>query len=174
MESLCQLTAAAPNSLALSRGLANGRRSLALVRMSNGSASFNHGKQTVSIQSRSKRRAGRIALKATQSPQVELTKETELPTLPAKDEEKNERWETLVKEIKEIFRSMNDGETNASAYDTAWVARIPSAEDPSRPHFPQTVDWILKNQLEDGSWGEPSYSLIIEGIRVPVGLMMSP
>ncbi|KAG6505051.1 hypothetical protein ZIOFF_037399 [Zingiber officinale] len=161
MESLCQLPAA-PNTLALSRGLANGRRNLALqARMNNGSAGFSHGKKTVSIQSRSKRCAG-IALKATQSPQVELTKEAQLPTLPAKVEEKNERWETLVKEIKEIFRSMNDGETNASAYDTAWVARIPSTEEPSRPHFPQTVDWILKNQLEDGSWGEPTYYLVFD------------
>lgn len=57
---------------------------------------------------------------------------------------------------------MNDGETNASAYDTAWVARIPSTEEPSRPHFPQTVDWILKNQLEDGSWGEPTYYLVFD------------
>jgi len=71
--------------------------------------------------------------------------------------DEGDRIETLVKQIKEIFRSMNDGETSPSAYDTAWVARIPSKNNPTKAHFPTTLDWILQNQHEDGSWGEPSF-----------------
>ncbi|CAN6342768.1 unnamed protein product [Urochloa humidicola] len=46
-----------------------------------------------------------------------------------------------------------------SAYDTAWVAMVPSASlvssssSPPAPRFPQCVDWILRNQRGDGSWG---------------------
>eukprot|EP01018_Ginkgo_biloba_P016482 Gb_04666 [translate_table: standard] len=70
------------------------------------------------------------------------------------DETINKRIQTLVKEIQCMFQSMGDGETNPSAYDTAWVARIPSIDGSGAPQFPQTLQWILNNQLPDGSWGE--------------------
>lgn len=57
---------------------------------------------------------------------------------------------------------MNDGETSASAYDTAWVARIPSIDDAQKPQFPTTLNWILTNQHEDGSWGESSFFLLYD------------
>nr|AFU73872.1 putative monofunctional diterpene synthase [Pinus contorta] len=69
------------------------------------------------------------------------------------------RVESLICEIKGMFRGMGDGETNASAYDTAWVARIPAVDGSDHPHFPQTLQWILQNQLEDGSWGEEKHFL---------------
>jgi halimadienyl-diphosphate synthase len=39
-----------------------------------------------------------------------------------------------------------------SAYDTAWLAslRSPSA---ATPRFPRTLDWLVRNQRADGSWG---------------------
>ena len=40
-----------------------------------------------------------------------------------------------------------------SAYETGWVAVIPSPTDSTKPAFPQSLDWIRKNQLSDGSWG---------------------
>jgi len=40
-----------------------------------------------------------------------------------------------------------------SAYDTAWVAMVPAPGSLQVPHFPQCVDWILRNQRGDGSWG---------------------
>nr|WJJ50359.1 diterpene synthase 5 [Cephalotaxus harringtonia] len=64
------------------------------------------------------------------------------------------RAETLISEIRGMFKSMGDGETNPSAYDTAWVARVPAVDGSNRPQFPQTLQWILENQLSDGSWGE--------------------
>ncbi|KAH9317858.1 hypothetical protein KI387_019627 [Taxus chinensis] len=68
--------------------------------------------------------------------------------------EKEKRAESLIAEIRAMFKSMGDGETNPSAYDTAWVARVPAVDGSNRPQFPQTLHWILQNQLSDGSWGE--------------------
>jgi len=64
------------------------------------------------------------------------------------------RLDTLISEIKSMFRGMGDGETNPSAYDTAWVAKIPAVDGSDQPQFPGTLKWILQNQLKDGSWGE--------------------
>ncbi|KAI0523969.1 hypothetical protein KFK09_003333 [Dendrobium nobile] len=71
--------------------------------------------------------------------------------------EQDARIETLIREIKDMFLRLGDGEISPSAYDTAWIARIPSVNDPNKPQFPTTLQWILKNQLNDGSWGEPSF-----------------
>ncbi|KAL5989316.1 hypothetical protein ACLOJK_010215 [Asimina triloba] len=59
----------------------------------------------------------------------------------------------------------------ASAYDTAWLAMIPDLEDPNRPMFPQSLEWILSNQQEEfGFWGEsnPSNLATIESIPATV------
>nr|QWV53994.1 kaurene synthase-like 3 [Chamaecyparis formosensis] len=69
-------------------------------------------------------------------------------------DEMDRRIEELVGEIKGLFNSMEDGEISPSAYDTAWVARVPAIDGFAEPQFPQMVDWILQNQLPDGSWGE--------------------
>ena len=53
-----------------------------------------------------------------------------------------------------MFKSLGDGETNSSTYDTAWVARIPTVDGSNGPQFPQILQQILQNQLTDGSWGE--------------------
>ena len=71
-------------------------------------------------------------------------------------DEMDRRIEELIAEIKGIFNSMEDGEISPSAYDTAWVARIPAIDGSAQPQFPQLLDWILHNQLPDGSWGEKS------------------
>lgn len=44
-------------------------------------------------------------------------------------------------------------EMSPSAYDTAWVAMVPSREFSGRPNFPECLDWIVENQNPDGSWG---------------------
>jgi halimadienyl-diphosphate synthase len=38
-----------------------------------------------------------------------------------------------------------------AAYNTGWTARIKDAE--GQPAFPKTLDWLVANQRDDGSWG---------------------
>ena len=74
--------------------------------------------------------------------------------------------------------AFGDGEEmiTPSAYDTAWVARIPSIDGSSgsaRAQFPQTVDWILKNQLKDGSWGTESHFLLSERLLATISCVLA-
>ncbi|PKU67796.1 Ent-copalyl diphosphate synthase, chloroplastic [Dendrobium catenatum] len=61
-------------------------------------------------------------------------------------------WE-MIKEVKAMLSSMGDGEITSSAYDTAWVAMVPGTGG-SGPRFPSSLQWIIDNQLDDGSWGD--------------------
>ncbi|KAG9160945.1 hypothetical protein Leryth_023538 [Lithospermum erythrorhizon] len=49
-------------------------------------------------------------------------------------------------------------ELSISAYDTAWVAMVPSQHCPQTPSFPHCVNWVLQNQCWDGSWRLPHQS----------------
>nr|UPQ49789.1 8-endo-copalyl diphosphate synthase [Osmunda sp. FC-2022a] len=60
----------------------------------------------------------------------------------------------LIEDVRRKLKSMDDGETLPSVYDTAWVARVPAVDGLGGPQFPRTVKWIIENQLQDGSWGE--------------------
>lgn len=61
-------------------------------------------------------------------------------------------FEGTKERIKKMFDRI---ELSVSSYDTAWVAMVPSSESPHAPCFPECVDWVLNNQLHDGSWGFP-------------------
>lgn len=56
----------------------------------------------------------------------------------------------------QILKNIGAGQTGATAYDTAWIARLVDI-DPDLSN--QAVQWICENQLRDGSWGaeHPSY-----------------
>nr|M4HYP3.1 RecName: Full=Monofunctional isopimaradiene synthase, chloroplastic; Short=PcmIso1; Flags: Precursor [Pinus contorta]AFU73866.1 monofunctional isopimaradiene synthase [Pinus contorta] len=84
-----------------------------------------------------------------------------------------ERVETLISEIKSMFRGMGDGETTPSAYDTAWVAKIPALDGSDHPHFPQTLQWILRNQLKDGSWGEEHHFLTYDRLLATLACIIT-
>ncbi|RDY07071.1 hypothetical protein CR513_08858, partial [Mucuna pruriens] len=61
-----------------------------------------------------------------------------------------------LEDSKERIRQMfNKVELSVSSYDTAWVAMIPSPASSHTPFFPQCLNWLLDNQLLDGSWGLP-------------------
>ncbi|KAH0467526.1 hypothetical protein IEQ34_004764 [Dendrobium chrysotoxum] len=88
-------------------------------------------------------------------------KEVELPKkIPEQQEESAAKpaggrrgiWE-MIKEVKAMLSSMGDGEITSSAYDTAWVAMVPGAGG-CGPRFPSSLQWIVDNQLDDGSWGD--------------------
>ncbi|KAL1539761.1 Gly-Xaa carboxypeptidase [Salvia divinorum] len=58
----------------------------------------------------------------------------------------------LAGAVRAMLRSMGEGEISISAYDTAWVALV--ADGGGRPQFPSSLEWISRNQLSDGSWGD--------------------
>lgn len=45
------------------------------------------------------------------------------------------------------------GRTTPDAYNTAWVARVPAANG-SGPAWPEALDYLRDNQLNDGGWGD--------------------
>ncbi len=59
----------------------------------------------------------------------------------------------LIAEARRLLSSLDVPNMSPSAYDTAWVARLPSPADPQLPRFPGAFDWLLQNQKPDGSWG---------------------
>jgi halimadienyl-diphosphate synthase len=59
-------------------------------------------------------------------------------------------WST---ELRNLLTTIGSGCIAPTAYDTAWVARVPDRDDPSRPAFPEALDWLLARQQADGSWG---------------------
>ncbi|CAH9140588.1 unnamed protein product [Cuscuta epithymum] len=60
-----------------------------------------------------------------------------------------------VERVRSMLMSMEDGEITVSAYDTAWVALVKDEEKGGMsPQFPGALDWIARNQLPDGSWGD--------------------
>ncbi|KAK9074296.1 hypothetical protein SSX86_006893 [Deinandra increscens subsp. villosa] len=52
-----------------------------------------------------------------------------------------------------IRKLFNNVELSVSSYDTAWVAMVPSPSSPKSPCFPECLNWLMDNQLDDGSWG---------------------
>ncbi|KAL4200955.1 hypothetical protein AMTRI_Chr02g213720 [Amborella trichopoda] len=57
-----------------------------------------------------------------------------------------------IERIREMFEHVK---LSVSAYDTAWVAMVPSlsSSNGSSPLFPECLTWVLENQYPNGSWG---------------------
>ncbi|KAI1384134.1 Ent-kaurene synthase [Hypoxylon trugodes] len=51
---------------------------------------------------------------------------------------------------------------SVSVYDTAWLSMLQKPGDSKQWLFPECFDYILRNQLEDGSW--PSYASVLDGV----------
>lgn len=58
----------------------------------------------------------------------------------------------VILELKGQYDLFNwKGSLPSSAYDTAFIAKIHRDDN---LYFPEALQWILKNQNSDGSWGE--------------------
>ncbi|KAJ0982298.1 hypothetical protein J5N97_010553 [Dioscorea zingiberensis] len=73
---------------------------------------------------------------------------------PSFEVSEGERIREMVSEVKAMLSSMGDGEISISAYDTAWVALVQDIHGSGAPQFPSSLQWIVENQLSDGSWGD--------------------
>ncbi len=56
----------------------------------------------------------------------------------------------------DILDRIGTGHVSPAAYDTGFVARI--SDDEGSPEFPQTLDWLIANQRDDGSWGSDAHN----------------
>ena len=52
-----------------------------------------------------------------------------------------------------LMSKIGKGLVDPVAYDTAWIARVQKLDNPNEPEFPESLQWLRDNQLEDGSWG---------------------
>ena len=55
--------------------------------------------------------------------------------------------------FKTLLQLADNGHMPATAYDTAWIARLGDVDRVMSNH---ALGWITEHQLEDGSWGTPS------------------
>ncbi|KAK6944472.1 Terpene synthase, N-terminal domain [Dillenia turbinata] len=69
-----------------------------------------------------------------------------------------QRVDVSKERIKKMFDKV---ELSVSAYDTAWVAMVPSSNSSHAPLFPGCVKWLLDNQHPNGSWGLPCHSPLL-------------
>ena len=70
--------------------------------------------------------------------------------LTASGEPPESDWRSQLRALLSVVGS---GCIEPTAYDTAWVARVPHREFPDRPAFPQALEWLVAHQHADGSWG---------------------
>ncbi|CAM0878124.1 unnamed protein product [Alopecurus aequalis] len=71
---------------------------------------------------------------------------------------------TMITIIRAGLRSIGDGEINISGYDTAMVALVKKVDGGFGPQFPTTINWIIRNQLADGSWGDEAFFMASDRI----------
>ncbi len=59
----------------------------------------------------------------------------------------------LASEISLLLQDLGTGRVDGVAYDTAWVARLA----PVYPQygFDEALEWLRRNQYDDGTWGAP-------------------
>nr|CAB3450126.1 unnamed protein product [Digitaria exilis] len=71
----------------------------------------------------------------------------------------------MIDAIRAALRWMRDGDISVSPYDTAWVALVKRVDGGGDgPQFPSCIDWIARNQLPDGSWGDDAFFLVQDRI----------
>ncbi|XP_054816784.1 ent-copalyl diphosphate synthase 5-like [Prosopis cineraria] len=67
----------------------------------------------------------------------------------------NEEIRTRVEAIRMKLESSKGEKTiSPSAYTTSLVALVEDVNGSGAPHFPESLQWIIDNQLPDGSWGD--------------------
>nr|QEH04693.1 plastid copalyl diphosphate synthase [Salvia sclarea] len=82
--------------------------------------------------------------------------------------------EDPIEYIRTLLKTTGDGRISVSPYDTAWVAMIKDVKGRDAPQFPSSLEWIVQNQLEDGSWGDQKlfcvYDRLVNTIACVVAL----
>jgi halimadienyl-diphosphate synthase len=56
----------------------------------------------------------------------------------------------MINLVQSLLSNLGPGKMSSLAYDTAWVARL---DDIDSELSNRALNWIVDNQLSDGSWG---------------------
>jgi halimadienyl-diphosphate synthase len=59
----------------------------------------------------------------------------------------------LKNDARQLLGQLDRVTMSNTAYDTAWVARVPEDDGSSVPAFPKALEWLVRRQYPDGSWG---------------------
>lgn len=59
----------------------------------------------------------------------------------------------LKSDARQLLGELDRVTMSNTAYDTAWVARVPEGNGSSAPAFPEALEWLRRRQYPDGSWG---------------------
>ncbi|GJN16536.1 hypothetical protein PR202_gb03537 [Eleusine coracana subsp. coracana] len=70
----------------------------------------------------------------------------------------------MIGTIRTALRSIGEGEISISAYDTALVSLLGKLDGSDGPLFPSSINWIIQNQLPDGSWGDEAFFMLRDRI----------
>jgi halimadienyl-diphosphate synthase len=87
------------------------------------------------------------------------------------------RAATLVQLASRLLSSLQDGSMSETAYDTAWIARVPDPNNRTQRAFPSAIDWLLRHQHADGSWGgqlEIVHDRVVSTLAAVLALVESP
>nr|BAD42452.1 ent-CDP synthase [Oryza sativa Japonica Group] len=83
----------------------------------------------------------------------------------------------MIESIKSKLRAARNslGETTVSAYDTAWIALVNRLDGGGErsPQFPEAIDWIARNQLPDGSWGDAGMFIVQDRLINTLGCVVA-
>ncbi|KAK3121517.1 hypothetical protein QOZ80_8BG0655080 [Eleusine coracana subsp. coracana] len=71
---------------------------------------------------------------------------------------------SMIGTIRTALRSIGEGEISISAYDTALVSLLGKLDGSDGPLFPSSINWIIQNQLPDGSWGDEAFFMLRDRI----------
>ena len=64
----------------------------------------------------------------------------------------------ILEETRQFLAHITTPAVMPTAYDTAWVAALPTPDSPAhdpQPRFPASLAWLRAQQHPDGSWGAP-------------------
>lgn len=93
-------------------------------------------------------------------------------TIAIKDSWRNNLVD-LEHDARQLLNELDQVAMSNTAYDTAWVARVPSAAGSSTSAFPGALEWLRQSQRPDGSWGakiEYYHDLVISTLVAIVAL----
>ena len=79
-------------------------------------------------------------------------------------------------DARQILNELDQMAMSNTAYDTAWVARVPGENGHSNLAFPEALDWLRISQHPNGSWGakfEYYHDLIISTLAATIALAKS-